>query len=223
VPRKTAASTSKNSPAKAVQNFAKKARSILWAMDDGARVDKVNYHKWEARIKKLQEEEGLERKVAIVQASKDFSPLLKLFREFDVSMYDLDLDEKGKVGPTVSSEKLREIVCEDKKLSRIEEMEWAATAAGKFLRTREMPVACPNDGAFLWFQQAIEEGKHFLDKLTQMTCKNIDEMNQQRRANISGRRSIEEIEEMLKVLEEKYVPPPEWKKPMKPDAEGNRK
>lgn len=209
------------SPERSIQDFAKKARSLLWGMDDGKREDKKNYLKWEERIKELQEESGLVKKVAIVQASKEFSILLPLFREFDVSRYDLDLDDKGKVGPTVSKEKLTAIICEDKKLSRLEELEWACAAAGKFMRTREMPETCPNDAAFFWLQQAIEEGKHFLDKVMQMTCKNMEEAEQQRRASLSGRRCIEEIEEMLEVIEQKYVEP-EKKKWIAKDAEGNK-
>jgi len=211
-----------DSPAKALQKFAKDVRSILWGMDEGTREKRVNYLKWEARVQELQDESGLTKNVAICQASKEFSSLLPLFRKHDVSKYDLDLGEEGKVGPTVSQEKLKVVVSEGKTLSRMEEMEWAALTAGKFLRTREMPATCPNDAAFLWFQQAIEEGKHFLDKLMQMTCKNMDEAEQQHRATLSGRRCVKEIEDMLEVIEQKYVEP-EKKKYIAKDAEGNRK
>lgn len=213
----------KKAPETDIQKFTSEARSLLWRMDDGIAEDKKNYHKWEARIKELQQESGLEKKVAIVQASKDFSILLPLFRKHDISAYDLALDDKGEVGPTVSDKKLAEIVCEGKTLSRLEEIEWAAAAAGRFKRTREMPSTCPSDGAFLWFEQAMQESKHFLDKFMQMTCKNMDEAEQQRKASISGQRSIKEIEGMLELIEQKYVPPPEFKRPIKPDAEGNRK
>lgn len=209
------------SPEKTIKDFTSKARRLLWRMDEGTGKQKANYHKWEARIKELQEGSGLEKKVAIVQASKDFSILLPLFREFDVSRYDLDLDEKGKVGTAVSQEKLQAVVSEGKKLSRLEELEWACEAAGKFLRTREMPETCPNDAAFFLLQRAIDEGKHFLDKVMQMTCRNMDEAEQQRRANLSGQRSIEEIEAMLEVIEQKHVEP-EKKKHIAADAEGNR-
>ena len=189
--------------------------------DDGPREKRVNYLIWEARIEELQEESGLEKKVAICQASKEFSSLLPLFRKHNVSRYDLALDDKGKVGLTVSDEKLAAIECEDKTLSRLEELDWACRAAGKYARTREMPITCPNDAAFFLLQQAIEEGKHFLDKVMQMTCKNMDEADQQRRASISGNRAIKEIESMLEVIEQKHVEPPR-KKYIAKDAEGNR-
>lgn len=209
------------SPGKSLQDFTKEARSLLWRMDDGVAEQKVNYHKWQARIKELQEESGLEKKVATVQAAKEFSILLPLFRKFNISKYDLDLDDKGRVGPAVSQEKLKEIVNENKKLSRLEEIEWACEAAGNFKRTGEMPETCPNDAAFFLLEQAIEEGKHFLDKVVQMTCKNMDAADQQRKANLSGRRCIEEIEAMLEIIEKKKEP--EKKKQwITKDAEGNK-
>lgn len=221
--KKAAITTGAQSPDNAIAAFASKARKILWSLDEGLREDKKSYNKWDARVKYLRESHGMGRRQAIVKASKDFNCLSMLYREFDVSKFDPDPDDAAITGQLrFGSEMFAGVECEGKTLSKIEELEWACSAAGKFFRTKEIPKTCPNDSAFFFFQRATEEGKHFLDKLMQMTIKNIDEDDQKRKATISGRRSVSEIEEMLAILNEKIEEPKKYKR-IEKDAEGFKK
>lgn len=184
-------------PAKAVSDFAKRARSIMWRLDK----DRKSYKKWEDKVEDFKKG-GMNPKQAIVQASKDFPCLKKLFREYCVTEYDPhpgshpDIHEWGKPDPGQAME------CEERNQSTHENILWAIAAAGEFLRTNIPPEKCPNNAAFYLYRQACEEPKDFLGKFTQVDARSGDELNKQHLAKSGGERSISEINEMLNTLTE---------------------
>ncbi|MCP4899999.1 MAG: hypothetical protein GY906_23775 [bacterium] len=177
-----------------VTEFIKRCRSMLWRSDQKA------YVKWEERIKELVNAAKYSNLQASVQAAKDHACLKKLFREYDVSAYDPNPESHPPVLPDGSSSP--EVECEGKDLSHRENLKWAINAAGHYLRTGEKPTTAPNDAAYWLYQQAQDEPKDFLAKFNQVESKGDSELDEQRKARSTGKRRIEEIDEMLSILEE---------------------
>jgi len=185
-------------PAAAIVQFAKRARSILWRQESG--VVKKSYDKWKQAVEELKKNGGYTQQQAIVQVSKDFPCLRRLFKEYNVSDFDPNPDSH----PTVENwgqKSVDDIECEGKKQSHRQNLMWAIEAAGKYLRTDITPSKAPNDAAYYLYRQAIEEPKDFLGKFTQIESRADDEGERQRRSREKGQRSISEIEEMLAELD----------------------
>lgn len=167
----------------AIKDFAKRARQILWRQDHGR--EKRAYNRWDTLVKEFRKQGRLTYEEAIIEASRDFPCLNELFTAYK---------EKPR------SKQPKDIECEGREQSHRENLAWAINAAGKNLSENEKPKTCPNWTAYYLYRQAIEEPKDFLAKYTQIEAKGSDELEEQRRARKSGKRSIEEINEMLAVI-----------------------
>lgn len=185
-------------PATSMREFSKRARSILWRQDSGKK--KKTYDKWNRKIEELRAGGGVNPQQAIIQASKDFPCLKKLFQEYAIGEYDPHPDSHPDIHYHGQPYPMEGIKNEEKELSHRENLAWAIATAGNFLRTGEHPESCPNNAAFYLFRQALDEPKDFLGKFTQIEAKGDSELDEQRRARRSGQRSAEEIEEMLSTL-----------------------
>jgi len=74
---------------------------------------------------------------------------------------------------------------------------WALSAAGRFMRTGEVPMECPNDAAFYLYKQAVADPNSFLAKLTQLEVR----QGQDEKSSVGVPKSVLEIEKMLSALE----------------------
>jgi len=182
------------------QEFAKRAKSVLWRQDQGK--DKPHWDRWKARIEFLNSPAGggFTKPQAIIRASKEFPCLQRLFREYDVSSYDPTPDShpqlvmKKDIEPTGT---LADVLCENIKQSYRESLQWAIEAAGQYQRTGKKPLSCPCDTAYYLYQQAITEPKDFLGRVGQIESKGVGESAEDKDARRAGKRSIKEIELML--------------------------
>lgn len=187
----------KSTPATSIREFAKRARSILWRQDGKV---KGTYDRWQRLVKEFETDGGMNKNQAIVQASKDFPCLKRLFREYNVGENDPHPDSHPDIHMWGQPAPLDGIECEEREQSHRENLSWAIDAAGRFLRTGEAPTKCPNDAAYYLYRQACDEPKDFLGKFTSVEMKGGDDLEEQRLARKSGKRSIAEIEEMLAVI-----------------------
>jgi hypothetical protein len=187
------------SPVTAMKEFRKRCRSILWRQDGK---DKKTYKRYERLIGEFVKDGGMTQDQAVVEAAKDFQCLKKLFREYDVSEYDPH-PESHPDTPEPEKERKSTIRSEGKQLSYRENLSWAMSTAGEFLRKGEEPKSCPNDQAYFLYVQAKEQPKDFMARLGQVESKGDDNREEKRLARKSSKRSIEEIEGMLATLEEK--------------------
>lgn len=220
-------------PTKTLTAFRKEARKTLWAQDGGDNKGK-QYRLWEDRITEL-EKTGLTRPQATVAASKEFTCLSRMFRQFDVSFFDPDptLSPAGTGGDmeapiatqqhaekTIQCEQLTKsgvpeyenldvpkpkpagVVCESIVQSHLDNLRWAATAAGVFMRTGKSPKTCPNDQAWFFYRMALEDHKAFLDKLHTVEMKAKEESDRNAALKKSGEVNIREIELMLDELKQ---------------------
>jgi len=184
------------SPSAAIKEFRSRARSILWRQDPGKTDrEKLTYLKFQRLTEEFQKGGAMTLNQATVQAAKDFPCLNQLFREYDVSQYDPHPDSHPKTPKPDKKE--RAVRCEGEELSYRENISWALTAAGVFLRKGEEPKSCPNDQAYFLYIQAKEQPKEFMQRLGQVESK-VDPIEEEdRRTRKAGRRSVEEIERML--------------------------
>lgn len=185
-------------PSAAIAEFAKRAKSILWRQDSGP--VRKSFDRWKRLVEELKTDGGCTYQQAVVQASKDFDCLKRLFREYSVNDYDPHPDSHPGIEHWGQKVPMDGIENENREQSFRENLAWAIEAAGKYLRTNEMPVSTPNDGAYFLFRQACEQPKEFLGKFTQVEGRGDDEQERQRRTRESGQRSIDEINEMLRSL-----------------------
>lgn len=181
-----------------MDEFAKKARSILWGQEGGK--DRPTYDLWQSLVKKMVGA-GLSKTQAVVQASKGFLCLSELFIEYDTSRSDPDpsycpVKTNGKIEKA-------EIACEEKEQTHRENLTWAIEAAGKFLRTQRAPKAAPNNAAYFLFRQACDDPKDFLSRFTQVDMKAGDTGEEAALMMRTGNRSIKEINDMLETLTKK--------------------
>lgn len=188
-----------------MRDFAKRAKSILWREEIGKK--KIQYSQWQTRVKNLQNTAGYNLSQAIVQASKDFPCLYKLFREYDVSQFDPNPGSHPNVPAKAAGEAAEEplIECEGKEASYRENLNWAIQAAGEYLRTGSRPRAVPNDQSYYLYVQATESPKEFMQRIGQVESKGDGELDEQRSIRKAGQRSIREIEEMLVILDDKFL------------------
>ena len=186
-------------PATSMIEFAKRCRSILWRLDGK---EKGTYNKWQVRVNELKKDSSYSQQQAIVQAAKDFPALKRLFREYDTGEFDPNPDSHPDIHRWGKPAPMEGIENEKKDLSFRENLSWAIATAGKFLRTGDAPTSCPNDEAYFLYRQACEQPKEFLGKFTQVEARTDDGSEEARLAKKSGKRSIDEIEEMLSTLGE---------------------
>ncbi len=186
-----------------VTEFAKRVKSALWRQDTGK--EKPKYDAWIKRVTELESSEGAgyTHAQAVVQASKDYTCLFRLFREYDLTSFDPNPDSHPQIrkfGESKSKD-ISEVICEGKKQPYRQSLNWALDNAGTFRRTGNDPVTCPCDAAWYLYELAKEEPKDFLGKVNQVEMKGDSESEDVRNTKKSGRRSIKEIEEMLAELE----------------------
>ncbi len=193
------AKSKRSKQSQAVVDFAKRVRSVLWRQDK----NHATYQKWRDRAEELESPNhgGYTRHEAVVRASKEFPCLRKLFREYDVSFYDPNPESHPDVphgNPITNANVLSEGI----EGSHRDNLRWAIDAAGRSLRTGEAPKSAPNDAAYYLFRQAIEEPKDFLSRVNQIEAKGDEDERARMSARKQGERSVAEIEEMLKSLNE---------------------
>lgn len=190
-----------DTPAGGFGEFKKRARSILWRQDPGAKTDeqKTTYNAWAVRVESLEKNVGRSHREAIVEASKEFPCLHRLFRECDVSMYDRDPTKFPEIQHGTKPKV--KVKSEGKEQTYRENLNWAIFSAGRFLRTGDLPRVCPNDVAYYLFMQAKEEPKDFLSRFNQMEAKSTDS-EENRRTEKVAKRSVDELNSMLEVLDE---------------------
>lgn len=90
---------------------------------------------------------------------------------------------------------------QNKDLSYLECLRWAANAVGGLLHSGEEPKTCPNRVCYAIYTQAQENMKDFLAKLAVAEQKARDEdkeLDENRRTAV---RSVEEITKMIETLE----------------------
>ncbi len=194
--------------------FKKRANAILWRANSGK--NKVLYDNWRARIQELQEMSEYTEGQAVVMASKEFDPLLPLFREYDVREHDpnptshANVRHFGESKSAKSSLEMGNVVIEGSELTYRENLSWAMEAAGHYARKKTHPGLCPNDTAWFLYDMATTNPKDFLMRVGQVEAK-VSDSDENKATTRSSRRSIEEINTMLNELDYK----PEESNPIK--------
>ena len=186
---------------KDLTEFASRARAILWRQDTG-KAEKKSFDSWKARVEELAAKDGggLTKNEAIVRASKDYTCLGRLFREFDVRAYDPNPESHAHIQHFGEQPK-HEVQSEDIDQSYRESLRWAMHAAGTTSRTGVTPTVCPCDRAWYLYEQAVSDPKDFLMRVGQVEAKEDAADADRRNAKESGARSIAEIDDMLSELE----------------------
>jgi len=175
--------------------FEHRVKSLLWGKIVGPKNDRPDYIRWENLVKELQEEEGVNRRQAIVNASLTFDCLSVIIADYNLSQY-------GVPNTSINAEATVSVSSRDVRQSYRENLRWAIDAAGKFMRTKEEPKTCPNDAAYYLYQQAIQDPKDFLGKVGQVEVKASSQEEIEENDRKQATKSIEEIDEMLATLEE---------------------
>lgn len=189
--------TTKGMPAVSITEFRKQARKILWRINPGK--EKVQYNKWEAMVKELQEKGNMSGPQAVIQASKSFDALRPLFATVDISALDPqpgshpDIICYGKDGRPA-------IQCENRTLTNRENLAWAIETAGEEKSPEgSAPIVCPNWAAYFLYLQALSDPGNFTGKYLQAEMRSGDDDDDEKRKK-SGKRSIAEINEMIETL-----------------------
>lgn len=201
---------------RSVQAFVTKAKKLLW------RVNRQDFTDFLENIKRLQTEKNYTKSQAAVMAAKEFTCLLDLFKEFDVSQFDPDPTSHQQVDRLAGftsdhnkPEAERKTTTPARDEIRItgiegtlrENLNWAMEAAGRFLRTSESPRECPNDSAYYLYRRAVDEPKEFLMRLGQVEGKSADAG--QTGIKTETKRSVKELDQMLAAHEENSVDDPD--------------
>lgn len=185
---------------KSLSAFISNARSVLWRDAKYPDTDHKLYDQWTAKIRELENNSNYTHSQAVVSASKEFPILHRLFREFDIYEFDpypeshSDIIHYGKKPLTEQKMKIEGV-----EKSHRENLNWALSAAGEYLRTNEDPKSCPNDAAFYLYMQAKADPKDFLARFNQVEAKVDDSRGTAKQAS---QRSADEIDLMLKALDE---------------------
>jgi len=193
----TSPATNVRTAQRELQEFTKRVRSILWRSDP----TRVKYNAWQDRVNSL-EAGGMARKEAIVQASKDFPELTKLFREYNVSDYDPHEGSHPKVEHHGTPKARKGIPYTGEKLTQLDSLRWAAQAAGHFLNTGVPPERAPNAECYLYYRMAQDEPKEFLSRIIQLFARYDESSAEEKRMKKRSKMAIDEIMENLRVLEE---------------------
>lgn len=186
-----------------VAEFQKRVRSVLWRQDHNK--DKPTYNAWLSRVEFLQSDDGggYSKNQAVVRASKEYTCLKQLFREYDLKDFDPNPDSHPDVvhqSAIKPDGTLNGVINENKAQTYKQNIQWALEAAGRERRTQEKPISCPNDSAYYLYVQAITDPKEFMSRLGQVESKSLGETQEQKDLKRSGKRSIKELEQMLQEL-----------------------
>lgn len=178
--------------------FKERARSILCNQEDGFnKKDRKLYIAWTNRIAELMDNSGFTNSQAVIEASKGFPCLIKLLEEYDISKYDPNPENHSLQGTGPP----KKVKSENKKQTHKENLNWAISAVGEFLRTGgKEPKICPNNAAYYLYVQAKTEPKDFLTKYTQVESRSVED-EESRRLGKSVQRSISELDAMLDSLD----------------------
>jgi len=197
----------KKTPKKAsganIAEFSSRAKSVLWRQDTSP--EKPTYHSWKARVEALESKDGgnLSHNEAIVRASKEYTCLLRLFREYDVSHFDPNPESHPKIkhfGQNISHDE-SQVTVEGIDQTYRDNLRWAMTAAGAFLRAGITPETCPNDASWYLYRQAIDEPKDFMGKVGQMETKVDKDAENRAGLRKDSQRSIAELNDYLAELD----------------------
>ena len=193
--------TTKKVKNQSVIEFEKRVRSTLWRQDSGK--ERPKYDKWKARVEELQRDDaaGYTRSQAVVQASKDWPCLHRLFREYDLAAHDPNPDSHPTRSSGSSTKEEINVVCENIEQSYRDSLRWAIDAAGANLISGKDPETCPCNAAWWLYQQAISEPKDFMAKVSQIEGRGSGESDDEKNAKKSGKRSVAELDAMLSELE----------------------
>jgi hypothetical protein len=184
---------------RSITEFAKRAKSILWRQETGK--NHPSFDKWKARVEELEAGSGYTHAQCVVQASKDFPCLNRLFREYDMKAYDPHPESHPEIRQFETADTaFNGIFCEGIQQSYRDSLRWAIDAAGAYLRTGKQPVKCPCDAAFYLYKQACEEPKDFMGKLGQIEVRGIGESEEDKNFKASSNKSIAELDGMLAEL-----------------------
>jgi len=195
----------KTTSQRSIDEFAKRVRSVLWRQEPGNADKKTTYKSWQARVDWLRSPDGGDytKSQAIVRASKEYRCLYQLFREYDLKDFDPNPESHPEIihqADVAPDNTLGGVICENKKQTYRENLQWAIDAAGKYQRTGEKPISCPCDAAYYLYQQAISEPKDFLGRVGQVESKDVGESAEEKDRKRSGKRSIKELEWMIQEL-----------------------
>lgn len=177
-----------------IEKFEKEAKSILWRQAPGPNKERREYSNWKVRVAEIQEGDGVSHIQAVVKASLEFTCLAPLMNEYNLSTFGLD------GGPNIIMDD--QVLNMNEARSYRENLRWAVDAAGRYQRTKKAPEECPNDSAYYLYQQALQDPKDFLAKLGQMETKVNERENELEDYERAGKRSINEIDDMLQTLDE---------------------
>jgi len=189
------------------QSFVKQVRSSLWRHDGGS---KIEYNRWGALVKRLASRGPYTEQEAVIEASKDFPLLHRLFREFDVKADDLHLGSNPRIHHLVDiqAERLNgenlthpDIQCDERETSYKDQIEWALARAGEHAATGREPDFCPNWGSYYLYVQARDNNKEFMSRLGQIQTKREEDSDEKKLNKKNTKRSIDEINEMLDSLD----------------------
>ncbi len=182
------------------QGFEQRVKALLWGRMRGPNKERPDYVEWKRLVDGWKDEKLVSRRQAVVNASLKFDCLSEIIADCDLTEYGISRSGKSS-GPESDSESLA-IPNENIKQSYRENLRWAISAAGKFLRTGDEPKTCPNDAAYYLYRQARRDEKDFLAKIGQVEAKSTsqDEIEEDDRKQAT--KSINEIDEMLATLDE---------------------
>ncbi len=186
-----------------VTEFAKRVKSALWRQDTGK--ERPKYEAWVKKVAELESSEGAgyNHAQAVVQASKDYTCLFRLFREYDLTSFDPNPDSHPQIRKfgEAANKSSDDVICEGKKQPYRVSLNWALDAAGNFRRTGNEPTSCPCEAAWYLYELAKGEPKDFFGKVNQVEMRGDSESEDSKNFKKSGRRSIAEIDAMLLELE----------------------
>ena len=191
----TASASGKNTASREVSEFAKRVRSILW------RTDKRRYEKWQQKVASLETDGGMSRREAIVQASKDYTELRKLFREFNVSDYDPNEDSHAGIEHKSSPSVRKGIPYTGEKLTQLDSLRWASTSAGHYLNTGSPPDKAPNAECFFYYRMALDEPREFMSRMVQLFARYDESTAEEKRVKRDTEMAVDEIMRNLTLLE----------------------
>jgi len=89
------------------------------------------------------------------------------------------------------------VFCEETEQTYLDDLRWAKTAAGRFMRTKVKPVRCPNDSAWYLYKQALNDPRDFLTRVGQIESKGDVASVEERDLSRFNKKSVKEINDML--------------------------
>ena len=144
--------------------------------------------------------EGFTRQQAVVEGSKGFACLRRLYMKYDVWEFDTKPDSHPDIKHKRDMQKSKDtksVPSDGRELSYRENIRWAAAAAGRWLRIRKEPESTPNDSAWFFYVMAKEEPKDFMTKISAVEAKDTGEGEDERVTRREGNRMIKQLDDMI--------------------------